>query len=68
MMSREGIQKRAGAGTRTRNRPITGGWTPPHLAPISNSIYAAAPTGCLKPLWLTPFRVTNDVTPDGTGR
>jgi hypothetical protein len=34
--------------------------------PTSNSIYAAAPTVCLTPHGLTPFRVTNDVTPDRT--
>jgi hypothetical protein len=41
---------------------LQGGRTLPHLAPTSNSIYAAAPTACLKPRGLTPFRVTNDVT------
>jgi hypothetical protein len=42
---------------------LQGGCNPPHPAPTSDSGYTAAPTGCLKPHRLTPFRVTNDVTP-----
>jgi hypothetical protein len=56
-------EKGSRRGTRTRNRPITRGCHPPHLAPTSNSGYSAAPTRCLKPHRLTPFRVTNHVTP-----
>jgi hypothetical protein len=41
---------------------------PPHLAPTSDYGYAAVPSGCLKPHGLTPFRVTNDVTPDRTAQ
>jgi hypothetical protein len=41
---------------------LQGGCYPLHPAPTSNSSHSAAPTRCLKPLGLTPFRVTNDVT------
>ena len=30
--------------------------------PTSDAGYTASPSGCLKPLGWTPFRVTNDVT------
>jgi hypothetical protein len=45
---------------------LQGGCHPPHPAPTSNSGYSTAPTRCPKPHRLTPFRVTNHVTPDHT--
>ena len=41
---------------------LQGGCHPPHQAPTSNYGDAASPSGCLQPLGLTSFRVTNDVT------
>ena len=42
---------------------LQGGRTLPHLAPTSDYGHTAVPARCLKSHGLTPFRVTNHVTP-----